>query len=245
MDTNFIDDNILINSAKEKKMLFILVIDTSSSMRNKIDIVNKAVENNIKKMKQLDLSHNIAKVMITILEFNRDATWQPQKPQEIQNYNFVELKCSDYAQSHYAHIYQQLNLKLTEQEFLKDAKDYYPIILLISDGQATDVYEDALMKCENNEYFHKAMRVALPIITDKNMTEEQYRNSLDYEYIMDFTGQRDERIFSVSHLSNLIDMLEIVTQTAVRREENQRKKTGEFDLDDPFNDIRNKIRKIQ
>lgn len=245
MDTNFIDDNILINSAKEKKMLFILVVDTSLSMKNKINIVNKAIKNNIEKMKQLDLSHNIAKVMITILEFNREAVWIPQNPQEIQNYHFVELQCSENAESQYAHIYQELNQKLTEQAFLKDAKDYYPIILLISDGKPTDIYDDILMICENNEYFHKAMRVALPIITDKNMDEVQYRDSIDYEYIMDFTGQKDERIFSVTHLDDLIDMLEIVTQTAVKRKEDKKKQSDQFHLDDPFNDIRNKILNIR
>ena len=245
MDTNFIDDNIFINNAKEKKTVFILAVDTSLSVKNKIDVINEAIKNSIKEIKELDHGHNIAKVMVSILEFNSEAIWKPEKPQEIQNFNFIDLKCSNTAQSKYSLIYEQSNEILTTKEFLKEAKDYYPIILLISDGKPTDSYEESLVQCEKNEFFKKAMRVAIPIITDTNMTDEQYRESVDYEFMMDFTGQREERIFSVAHLNDLIDMLEIVTQTAVRGENKKRKQALEFDLDDPFNDIRNQIYHIK
>ena len=124
MDTNFIDDNIFINNAKEKKTVFILAVDTSLSVKNKIDVINEAIKNSIKEIKELDHGHNIAKVMVSILEFNSEAIWKPEKPQEIQNFNFIDLKCSNTAQSKYSLIYEQLNEILTTKEFLKEAKDY-------------------------------------------------------------------------------------------------------------------------
>ena len=240
MDNNFIDNNDFINSAKKKRMLFILVVDTSTSMKNKIEVVNDAIKRNIAKMKDLDLSHNIAKVAITILEFDKDVRWIPEKPQEINNFNFIDLECSNTGQSNYSKLYQSLNNKLNKEDLLKNASDYHPIILLISDGKPTDEYEDYLNECEENEWFHRATRIALPIITEKNMSEAEYRDSIDYECIMDFTGQKEEMVFMISNLDKLADILDIVTITTIKHE-NRETEDDELNLDDPFNDIRNKI----
>ena len=144
MDDKFIDNNDFINSAKKKRMLFILVVDTSASMKNKIEIVNDAMKRNITKMKELDLSHNIAKVAITILEFDKDVRWIPEKPQEINNFNFIDIECSNTGQSNYSKLYQSLNNKLNKEDLLENASDYHPIILLISDGKPSDEYEHYL-----------------------------------------------------------------------------------------------------
>lgn len=244
MDNNFIDNNDFINSAKKKRMLFILVVDTSTSMKNKIEVVNDAIKRNIAKMKDLDLSHNIAKVAITILEFDKDVRWIPEKPQEINNFNFIDLECSNTGQSNYSKLYQSLNNKLNKEDLLKNASDYHPIILLISDGKPTDEYEDYLNECEENEWFHRATRIALPIITEKNMSEAEYRDSIDYECIMDFTSQKEEMVFMISNLDKLADILDIVTITTIKHE-NRETEDDELNLDDPFNDIRNKIFKIE
>ncbi|MCD7810078.1 MAG: hypothetical protein LUH02_12135 [Erysipelotrichaceae bacterium] len=235
----FWDDNDLINSAKKKRMLFVLAVDTSKYMNTKIEIVNKAIKETLNKLKDLDLKHNIAKVTVAILEFNKEATWLIDKPQEINNFNFNELKCTKESQSNYHCLYQQLNEKLTTDTFLKDAQDYYPIILLINDGMPTDDYEDMLNQCENNPWFHKATRIAMPIIIDKNMNEEEFRDSLNYQFIMDFTNQKDDRIFFVTKLEHLIDMLDIVTLTTVQRRNKNKKQ--QIQNADPFNDIRNKL----
>lgn len=240
MDENFLEDNDLINSAKKKKVLFVLCVDTSTSMQNKMYVVNNAIDQTIDTMKKLDLSHNIAKVEIAIMELNREIKWIPAKPQEISNFHFQEIQCSLHAQSNYTSVYQELNEKLQEDQFLKEAHDYHPIILLISDSQPTDDYNQALQICENNPWFHKAMRIALPIITDKHMNEKQYRDSVDYEFMMDFTGQKEDRIFMISQLNQLSSVLEIVTMTTVKHQRNYHD-NHTFDYDDPFNDIRNKI----
>ena len=75
MDENFLEDNDLINSAKKKKVLFVLCVDTSTSMQNKMHVVNNAIDQTIDTMKKLDLSHNIAKVEIAIMELNREIKW--------------------------------------------------------------------------------------------------------------------------------------------------------------------------
>lgn len=245
MDDKFIDNNDFINSAKKKRMLFILVVDTSASMKNKIEIVNDAMKRNITKMKELDLSHNIAKVAITILEFDKDVRWIPEKPQEINNFNFIDIECSNTGQSNYSKLYQSLNNKLNKEDLLENASDYHPIILLISDGKPTDEYEDYLSECEENEWFHRATRIALPIITEKNMSEEEYRDSIDYECIMDFTCQKEEMIFMISNLDKLADILDIVTITTIKHENKENENDDDLNLDDPFNDIRNKILKIE
>ena len=153
MDENFLEDNDLINSAKKKKVLFVLCVDTSTSMQNKMHVVNNAIDQTIDTMKKLDLSHNIAKVEIAIMELNREIKWIPAKPQEISNFHFQEIQCSLHAQSNYTSVYQELNEKLQEDQFLKEAHDYHPIILLISDSQPTDDYktDEGLISIKLNE----------------------------------------------------------------------------------------------
>ncbi len=242
MDENFIDDNELINQAKEKRVLILMIVDTAKLMKVKMSEVNSAIENCIKKMKTLDKEHNIAKVAINILEYNKEAKWKMNNPVEISNYNFTELKATDYAESQYSQFYNELNDKLEESKYLKDAHDYHPIILLISNGQPTDDYFDSLDICEENQWFHHATRIALPIITDKQMTEEKFRTSFYYEAMMDFTGQHADRIFHVSHIADLASMLEIVTMTTIGHK--TKIKDENIDDDDPFFDIRQKIWKI-
>lgn len=84
----------------------------------------------------------------------------------------------------------------------------------------------------------------MPIITEKNMSEAEYRDSIDYECIMDFTGQKEEMVFMISNLDKLADILDIVTITTIKHE-NRETEDDELNLDDPFNDIRNKIFKIE
>lgn len=48
MDENFIDDNELINQAKEKRVLILMIVDTAKLMKVKMSEVNSAIENCIK-----------------------------------------------------------------------------------------------------------------------------------------------------------------------------------------------------
>ena len=72
----------------------------------------------------------------------------------------------------------QLNEKLSRNAFMSDATgSFAPAIFLLSDGEPTDNYKYGLEKLKQNNWFKKAIKVAVAIGDDANKT-----------VLADFTG---------------------------------------------------------
>ncbi|MDR0653937.1 MAG: hypothetical protein LBG12_11640 [Synergistaceae bacterium] len=64
---------------------------------------------------------------------------------------------------------EKLNEKLSRNAFMSDVTgSFAPAIFLMSDGEPTDNYQRGLGKLKNNNWFKKAIKVALAIGNDAN-----------------------------------------------------------------------------
>lgn len=76
---------------------------------------------------------------------------------------------------------KQLNEKLSRKAFMGDvAGSFAPAIFLLSDGEPTDEYASSLAKLKENNWFKKAIKVAVAIGEDANR-----------DVLAEFTGNKE------------------------------------------------------
>ena len=97
----------------------------------------------------------------------------------------------------------QLNEKLSRNAFMSDATgSFAPAIFLLSDGEPTDNYKHGLDKLKQNNWFKKAIKVAIAIGEDANKT-----------VLADFTGNV-ESVITVHNPEDLKKWIQFVSVRA-------------------------------
>ena len=79
---------------------------------------------------------------------------------------------------------------------------YAPVIILLSDGEPTDNYQEGLSVLQNNNWFKNAIKIAIAIGDDANK-----------EVLKEFTGSI-ERVITVHTIDALKKMIEIIAVTS-------------------------------
>ena len=98
---------------------------------------------------------------------------------------------------------KQLDEKLSRKAFMSDvAGSFAPAIFLLSDGEPTDDYKPELNKLWQNNWFKKAIKVAVAIGEDANR-----------DVLAEFTGNK-EAVLTVHTPEALAKMIRFVSVTA-------------------------------
>lgn len=223
-DTSFLNEDDLLNMHKEKGCAYFPIVDTSTSMQDKIDVVNNALKKQFEILQEKDKEHKVAKVLVDILTFDAQAQWSYELPQPIKDVQFMNLDCHIGKASLIRPMYNALNEALNENTFLADALNYYPILILITDGDINDDYSNALENIKRNNWFNKATKIALPICTGEI-------DGLFYDTLLDFTDN-EKNIIQVSDIDKLSEIIEIATRKSIPNND------MDDDDDDPFQSIR-------
>ena len=96
-----------------------------------------------------------------------------------------------------------LNEKLSRKAFMGDvAGSFAPAIFLLSDGEPTDDYQHELKNLKENNWFKKAIKVAVAIGEDANK-----------DVLAEFTGNK-EAVITVHTPEALTKMIRFVSVTA-------------------------------
>jgi len=151
-----------------RTMVLFFVIDTSGSMGGaKIGTVNSAIEEIIPELKDISESNADAQIKIATLAFSTGARWMDSAPVSAENFQWNYLDASGVTDLGEACL--QLNEKLSRKEFMSDATgSFAPAIFLLSDGEPTDNYQFGLDRLKQNNWFKKAIKVAIAIGDDAN-----------------------------------------------------------------------------
>ena len=151
-----------------RTMVLFFVVDTSGSMSgSKIGTVNVAIDEVVPELRELSGKNADAQIKVATLAFSTGARWMDSEPVSAENFRWNYLDASGVTDLGEACL--QLNEKLSRNAFMNDAKgSFAPAIFLMSDGEPTDNYKHGLEKLKQNNWFKKAIKVAIAIGDDAN-----------------------------------------------------------------------------
>lgn len=151
-----------------RTMVLFFLVDTSGSMAgSKIGTVNSAIEEIVPELKDISETNADAQIKVATLTFSTSAEWIENEPVSAENFRWNYLDAGGVTDLGEACI--QLNEKLSRNAFMSDATgSFAPAIFLLSDGEPTDNYRKGLDKLKQNNWFKKAIKVAIAIGDDAN-----------------------------------------------------------------------------
>lgn len=196
---NIYDD--VVEVARRTMVLFFLV-DTSGSMEGaKIGTLNQAVEDVIPEIREISGDNADAEIKIAVLDFSSGAKWITPHPMPAEDYEWAFLDAG--GMTDFGAACRELNEKLSRNAFMSDITgSFAPAIFLMSDGAPTDDYNPELDKLWQNNWFKKAIRVAVAIGDDANK-----------KVLAKFTGN-SESVLTVHNPEALRKMIRFVSVTA-------------------------------
>ena len=165
-----------------RTMVLFFVVDCSGSMSGaKIGTVNSAIEEIVPELRDTSENNADAQIKIATLAFSTGAEWI-HPPIAAENFNWTYLDA--YGVTDLGEACNQLNEKLSKNAFMGEARgSFAPAIFLLSDGEPTDDYKHGLEKLKKNNWFKKAIKVAIAIGNDANKS-----------VLADFTGNSESVI---------------------------------------------------
>lgn len=167
--------NILeeISPAPRRVMTIFYLIDTSGSMKGaRIGAVNAAMDDCRSLLKDVAAANDDADIKIAVMEFSSGFEWVTPATGSVSVEDFQWRDLNAYGLTDFGAALKELDKKLSRNEFLKSQTGAYaPVILLFSDGQPTDQWEEALNKIRANNWFKNAIKIAIDINgeSDKNV----------------------------------------------------------------------------
>ncbi len=185
-----------------RTMILFFVVDTSGSMQgSKIGTVNAAIEEIIPELKDISETNADAQIKIATLTFSRGAKWIVSEPVNVERFRWDYLVAEGVTDLGAA--CKELNEKLSKNQFMSDATgSFAPAIFLLSDGEPTDNYKEELEKLKQNNWFKKAIKVAIAIGEEANKL-----------VLSDFTGS-DESVVTVYNTATLKKWVQFVSVRA-------------------------------
>lgn len=157
----------VVETARRTMVLF-FVVDTSGSMNgSKIGTVNSAIEEIIPELKAMSENNSDAQIKIATLAFSTGARWMDSAPVAAENYRWNCLDANGVTDLGAACF--SLNEKLSRKAFMNNASgSFAPAVFLLSDGEPTDNFRIGLGELKQNNWFRKAIKVAIAIGDDAN-----------------------------------------------------------------------------
>lgn len=197
--TNIYDD--VVEVARRTMVLFFLV-DTSGSMEGaKIGTLNQAIEDVIPEIRDISQNNADAEIKIAVLEFSSGAKWVTPFPIPAEDFEWQYLNAVGLTD--FGEACKELDEKLSRNTFMSDITgSFAPAIFLLSDGAPTDEYKNNLNNLWNNNWFKKAIKVAVAIGEDANKN-----------ILAEFTGNI-EGVLSVHNPEALKKIIKFVSVTS-------------------------------
>lgn len=193
-----------LDKIARKKLTMFYLVDTSGSMDGaKIGELNAAMEDLLPEMAEISKTHPDAELEIAVLDFNTTVKWQrPEGPVGYEQYQWHDLKANGLTALGAA--CEELNRKLSKSHgFMNDGNGYLsPVFILLSDGAATDDFENGLAALKQNVWFRAGLKFAIAIGDDAEKGE-----------LVKFTGDENS-VKEVHNKLQLKKMIEVVSLTS-------------------------------
>ena len=218
-----------------RTMTLFFVVDASGSMDGaKMGTLNAAVEEVIPEIRKISAENADAAIKIAVLEFSSGTRWITPAPMDAEDFTWSFLTADGLTD--FGEACDQLNEKLSRKAFMSDvAGSFAPAIFLLSDGEPTDEYVPALSRLKENNWFRKAIKVAVAIGEDANR-----------DVLAAFTGNR-EAVLTVHTPEALTKMIRFVSVTAsqIGSKSSHVGRSGVDEAPDKQADMIDKLRQVQ
>lgn len=140
---------------------FIFIADCSTSMRHggKMDALNMAIREAIPHMRRVAEENPNAEVLVRALSFSSGAKWHVEAPTPVDAFEWTDLEASgvtDMGQAFEA-LAEVMAMPPMSERALP------PVLVLISDGQPTDAYQESLQKLLSLPWGVKSVKLAIAI----------------------------------------------------------------------------------
>ena len=199
----FLDDNV---SVPRRTMNLFFLIDTSGSMEgNKIGAVNDAIPNVLPLLKEIQENNPDAEIKVAALEFSSGVNWLYDEPKLAEDFIWQDVAAGGLTSLGQACVELESKLSTSHGYMTKSetGSGYYaPAIILLSDGGPTDDFQSGLKKLKDNNWFKKAIRIAIAIGDDA-----------DKEVLKQFTGNA-EAVITVHNIDALKQIIRVVAVTS-------------------------------
>lgn len=143
---------------------FIWIVDCSGSMayEGKIQALNNAVREAIPQMQDASAAQPQAEVLVRVIAFSDGARWIVAEPTPAEHFRWTDLEAGGTTDLGSA-------LKLTAAQLRVPPmlnRALPPVLVLISDGQPTDEFDEGLESLLAEPWGQRAVRVAIAIGRD-------------------------------------------------------------------------------
>lgn len=190
-------------SVSKRTMVLFFLIDKSGSMSGtKIQAVNDAISNVIPIIKEISDNNADAEIKIASLGFSTDVEWLYSEPKLLEDFVWQDAVAGGLTALGAACRELDSKLSKTHGFMSSGSGSYAPVIIILSDGAATDDYVNGLRKLKENKWYKAAIKVAIAIGNDA-ITEE----------LTEFTGTQ-EAVFTVHNIEALKQIIRLAAVTS-------------------------------
>ena len=185
-----------------RTMTLFFVVDTSGSMGgDRIGTVNSAIEEVLPEIRKISGENADAAIKIAVLQFSSGVKWLTPQLMSAEDFRWNYLDADGLTD--FGEMCKALNEKLSRKAFMSDAAgSFAPAVFLLSDGEPTDDYKRELEKLKANNWFRKAIKIAVAIGDDANK-----------DVLAEFTGNI-EGVITVHTPEALTKMIRFVSVTS-------------------------------
>ncbi len=182
-----------------KTLVLFFLLDVSGSMDGeKIGTLNDAFRETLPELKDLSNDNADAEIRLALLTFSNGAEWLTPQPVDLNTYKFRDLEAC--GGTDLGEAFTELQSKLDKNAFLSSqVGNFAPVIILMSDGEPTDDWEDALSDLNQNKWFKAAIKIAFSIGADA-----------DNDMLSQFTGNK-ELVINTDNKKMLKKMIKFVS----------------------------------
>lgn len=143
-----------------KRVNLILLIDSSASIKGKKPgALVDAAQNIIQMFQSLNSSNNGFEGFIGAMSFGGDVAFYPLK----RAADFVLIETEFKGDTRMGAMFRTLSKELSSSDLLSSTGDYKNILVLLSDGGATDVLSEGFIEILSNHAFINSRRIAVSV----------------------------------------------------------------------------------
>ena len=158
-----------LEEAPRKELHVFYILDTSGSMTGQpIAELNHAMEECTTALKELAKNNSDAQLKIAVMSFDTDHKWITYNgPELLDDFEWEYLETGGLTEIGSA--LRELNNKLSRHEFLDSMTGaLMPVIIFMTDGDATDDYEKPLAEIRKNKWFKHGTKIGFAIGSNAN-----------------------------------------------------------------------------
>lgn len=221
-----------ITPSPRKVMTLFYLVDTSGSMSgSKIGTVNAAMEECIPMLKEVAKANDDAEIKVAILQFSSGCQWITPESGPVGLDDLVWNDLTAGGLTDFGIALKELDKRLSRKEYLQSQTGAYaPVILLLSDGEPTDNWQDALKQIKENNWFKHAIKIAIDI-----------EEGSDRDVLTVFTGNSE----AILDANDTATLKKIIHKVSVRASEFQSHSKQSADETSPEEDSGKIVNDVQ